>query len=116
MLNDRERRVLAMIEQGLRADECRFVDALRTSRAGRARRQHRWPIRALVGFGILLVVVGLLTAAGGLFMQGLLFGAAGVAWSRWRTRRAAVAPPGRGPDQSIPRPGQTPPGWWFPSV
>jgi hypothetical protein len=112
MLNDRERRVLAMIEQGLRADECRFVDALRTSRAGRARRQHRWPIRALVGFGILLVVVGLLAASGGLLVQGLLFSTTGIAWSRWRSPRAATRPPGGEPDKPSPRPGQTPPGWF----
>jgi hypothetical protein len=116
MLNDRERRVLAMMEQGLRDDEQRFVDVLRTTRAGPARQQHRWPIPALVGFGTLLVIVGLLTPAGGLFTQGLLFGAAGVAWSRgWRPRRAAVEPPGGARDQPSPRPGQTPPGWFWPA-
>lgn len=114
MLSDRERRELAMIEQGLSADDGRFVDGFRTTRAARGRRQHRWPVRALIGFGILLVVVGLLTGAGGLFMQGLLFGGAGLGWSRWRARRAAAEPPGGDPEQPSPRPGQTPPEWFRP--
>jgi hypothetical protein len=113
MLNNRERRLLAMIEQGLSADDRRFVDAFRVGRAV-GQRPPRWPIRALIGFGILLVVVGLLTGAGGLFMQGLLFGGAGVAWSRWRARRAAAEPPGGDPNQPSPRPGQIPPGWFRP--
>jgi hypothetical protein len=109
MLSDRERRELAMIEHGLRADDRRFVDAFRTARAARGRPQHRWPVRALIGFGILLVVVGLVTGADELFMQGLLYGGAGVAWSRWRARRAAAEPPGGGPRQPSPRPGPRPP-------
>jgi Protein of unknown function (DUF3040) len=90
MLNEREWRVLAMIEQGLRAEERRFAKAFDTGTAGRKRRSSRWPIRALVGFGILLVVLGLLASAGGLFLQGLLFGGTGVAWSRRRKSRATV--------------------------
>ena len=113
MLSDRERRELAMIEQGLSAGDRRFVDAFRTGQAAR-QGPPRWPVQALIGFGILLAVVGLVTGADGLFMQGLVFGAAGVAWSRWRARRAAAEPPGGDPDRPSPRPGQTPPGWFRP--
>jgi hypothetical protein len=112
MLNDRERRVLAMIEQDLRTDGRRFVDAFAPPEPAGERRQRHWPVRALIGFGILLVVVGLLASAGGLFMQGLLFGTAGVAWSRSRSRRAAGQPPVGYPDQPSHRPGQPPPGWF----
>jgi hypothetical protein len=114
MLSDRERHVLAMIERGLSADDRRFVAAFRTGQAGR-RGPSRWVIPALVGFGILLVVVGVLTGTGGLFMQGLLFGGAGVAWSRWRARRAAAGPSSGGYlRQASRRPGQIPPGWFRP--
>jgi hypothetical protein len=113
MLNEREQRVLAMIEQGLRADERRFVEAFHAAATRRDPRRYRWPYRAVLAFGILLVVVGLLTASGGLFIQGLLFGAVGVAWSRWRKGRAAAKPRGGDPERPSLRPGQSPPGWWF---
>ena len=111
MLSDRERRVLAMIEEGLRADEGRFVDALHATTARRDPRQHRWAVRALAGFGVLLVVLGMVTDSGGLIMQGLLFGTAGVAWSRWRSRRAEMERTGD-PGPLSTRARQTPPGWF----
>ena len=98
MLNERESRMLDMIERGLCAEEHRFVEAFRATTAGRER-QRRLPARALVAFGILLVVLGVMTDTGGLFLQGLLFGTAGVAWSRWRKRQAALASPGGDPAQ-----------------
>lgn len=112
MLSDRERRVLAMIEEGLRAEEGRFVDAFHATTARRDPRQHRWAVRALVGFGILLVVLGMVTDSGGLIMQGLLFGTVGVAWSRWRSRQAERERTGGDPGPLSPRGRETPPGWF----
>ena len=93
MLSDRERRELAMIERGLIAGDRRFVDDFRIGPAAR-REPPRWPVRALIGFGILLLVAGLMTAAAGLFIQGLVFGTAGVVWSRRRARRVTGPPAG----------------------
>ena len=83
MLSDHERRELSLIEQGLEGDP-RLAASL--AQVGRRR---RWPVRLLAGFAVLLIVTGLLTGAGALVLQGLVAGGACVAWSRWRSRRAA---------------------------
>ncbi len=83
MLSDHERRELALIEQGLETDP-RLAASL-----AEVPRRRRWPIRLLTIFGVLLILIGLLTGAGGLVLQGLLAAGAGVAWSRWRTWQAA---------------------------
>lgn len=108
MLSDRERHELALIEQGLAAADRRFADSFRT---GSRTDQRRWPIRALLGFGVFVLVVAVVTGADGLFLQGLVFVGGGIAWSRWRAGRArradeAAAPRPRGGA----RPDGTPPG------
>ena len=87
MLSDHEQRELAMIKEGL-ADDRRLVEVLGGDGPGPSRR--RW-IRALVGFGILLLAVGTVCGDGRLVLEGLLIGSAGIAWSRWRRWRAAKA-------------------------
>jgi hypothetical protein len=115
MLSDRERRELARIEQALAADDRRLAQAF-GGRSVAARPRRRWPVRALIGFGVLLLVVGLLTGADGLFVQGLLFGGAGVLWARWRARHPAAGPSddGGGQPASSPHPDGSPPGWFRP--
>lgn len=111
MLSDREREQLARIEQALVADDRRLAATLGAT-APRAER--RWPQRALLGFGVLLLVVAVLTGADGLFLQGLLCLAGWFGWRRWqaRTRPEAGSPvddPPRGA-----RPDGSPPGWFRP--
>jgi Protein of unknown function (DUF3040) len=102
MLSDDERCELDLIEGGLAGDR-RLVDALATTRSAR----RRWPIRALVGFGILLVTIGILTGDGTLVLQGLLIGGAGAAWHWWRDNRATRAAGDH--ERSTPRPAAPPP-------
>ena len=112
MLSDRERKQLADIEQALVAGDRRLAA---TFRSGAPPTERRWPVRALLGFGVLLLVVALLTGADGLFLQGLLCLGGGFAWRRWRAARSrdatasTVADPARGA-----RPDGTPPGWFRP--
>jgi Flp pilus assembly protein TadB len=113
MLSDRERRELALIEQGLLADDRRFGDGFGPGRAPAGPR--RWPARLLVGFGVAVLVISVLTGAGELFVQGLAFAAGGIVWIRWQARRAAAGRshgPSSGPG-TRPRRG-TPPEWFRP--
>jgi Protein of unknown function (DUF3040) len=77
MLSDHEQRELAMIKEGL-ADDRRLVEVLGGDGPAPSRNRR---IRALVGFGILLLVVGLVCGDGRLFLERLLIGSAGLAWS-----------------------------------
>ena len=112
MLSDRERQQLADIEQALMAGDRRLAA---TFRSGAPPTGRRWPVRALLGFGVLLLVVALLTGADALFLQGLLCLGGGFAWRRWRAARSratdgsTAADPARGA-----RPDGTPPGWFRP--
>jgi Flp pilus assembly protein TadB len=103
MLSDHERRELDQIEDGLAGDR-RLVDALaRSGRAGRS-----WQVRALIGFGVFLLVVGIVTGGNGpLVLQGLLIGSAGLIWRWWCGKRAARA--AGDPERSTPRPAGPPP-------
>jgi Flp pilus assembly protein TadB len=85
MLSDREQQELARIEAGLQADDRRFADGLR--KGPRIDRTRRWPARALLVFGVLLLVVGALTSAGMLVFQGIVATAGGVLWLRWLAAR-----------------------------
>jgi hypothetical protein len=105
MLSDREQQELARIEEALRADDRRFADSLR--RGPRIGRTRRWPARALLGFGVAVLVIGVLTSAGMLVFQGILLTGAGVAWVRWL---AAHGGSGDGAAGSRPRPGARPDG------
>jgi Flp pilus assembly protein TadB len=95
MLSDYERRQLALIEKGFADEDHRLVAALDPKPAGTPWTRRRWLARALLAFGIALLVIGMLTAADGLFMQGLLFGATGGVWVHWQ-RRARRAGEGDG--------------------
>jgi Protein of unknown function (DUF3040) len=94
MLNDHERRELALIEEGLSAEGRRWDRAF--VGGGRDRRR-RWLARGLLAFGILMLVVGLLAADAPLILQGLLTGGAAILWSRWRAHRVAAETTGRAP-------------------
>jgi hypothetical protein len=105
MLSDYERRELGLIEDGL-ADDHRLVDVL----GGDRRVRHgRWQVRALIGFGSLLLTIGIVTGAGMLVLQGLLIAGLGIAWFRWRARPGAAGSPGSDRERSSPRPFGPPP-------
>jgi Protein of unknown function (DUF3040) len=99
MLSEYERRQLALIEKGFADEDQRLVAALDPKPAGTPWTRRRWMARALLGFGIALLVLGMLTAADGLFMQGLVLGGIGGYWLHWQ-RRAARKPAG---GDSVPR-------------
>lgn len=90
MLSDHEQRKLALIEAGLTADDRRFAHAFgRRSAAGR----RRWPARAAMWLGSVMVIIGLVSGGvASLILEGLLIGGAGVVWSRWLAPRAAARP------------------------
>lgn len=111
MLSDREREQLDAIERALMADDQRLAAALT---ARKARPERRWPLRALLGFGMFLLVIAVVTGADGLFLQGLLCLAGWYGWRRWRARSrpetgTSVTDPPRGA-----RPDGTSPGWFRP--
>ena len=105
MLSDRERQELALIEEGLRAEDRRFADAFRSG--PRARRARRWPARALLAFGVFVVVVGVLTSTATLVIQGIVCVGGGIGWMRWQAVQAARAAMA---DGVVPRPGARPDG------
>jgi hypothetical protein len=85
MLSDREQQELARIEQALLAEDRRFAEGLR--KGPRVDRTRRWPARALLAFGVFVIVIGALTSAGMLVFQGLVVTGAGVVWVRWQAAR-----------------------------
>lgn len=105
MLSEYERRELALIEQGLVEQDRRLAESFRPGGlsarpGGRSRRltlRSGWLARTLLGFGVFLVAIGVLTGADGLFMQGVLFAGAAVVWLRWLRRSAPAPAPGRAP-------------------
>ena len=112
MLSDREREQLAGIEQALVTDDRRLAATFRT---GTPPRERRWPLRALAGFGVFLLVIAVLTATDGLFLQGLLCLAIWYGWRRWRAARARAGTRSGVADPEHPaRPDGTPPGWFRP--
>jgi Protein of unknown function (DUF3040) len=114
MLSDHERRVLASIERGLTDEDRRFAESFGSGRPRAAGRRRRWPIRGLIGFGLLLIVVGLITGTDGLFTQGLLFGGAAILWARWRAKHPLGGTEGGQSNtrRLPPRPDPSPPGWF----
>jgi hypothetical protein len=94
MLSDREQQELQRIEEALKADDKRFAQGLR--RGPRIEGTRRWPVRALLGFGILLIVTGALTSTESLVLEGILFTGIAIAWIRWQVVRAARANGGGG--------------------
>ena len=112
MLSDRERRELTSIERALAREDPRFVRAFHDGRSAPRFRGGSWLARLLIGTGVLVLVVGVVAGVGTLFVQGLLLGAAGFGWSRWRARRSAGGPSRSGrPRRPRPEPGTAPPGW-----
>src|SRR4051812_35892540 len=103
MLSDREQRELARIEEGLRAEDKHFGHGLR--KGPRIDRTRRWPARSLLAFGVALIVIGALTSAESLILEGILFTGIGIAWVRWQLVRAArAAGPGGMPARPAGRP------------
>ena len=97
MLSDREQQELARIEESLLAEDRRLADSLR--QGPRIDATRRWPARALLAFGIALIVIGALTSVETLILQGILATGGGIAWLRWQaTRRSRDGgQPGFGP-------------------
>ena len=88
MLSDHERQELAQIETRL-ADDRRLAGVLG---AGRTARRRRWPVRALIVFGILLLVLGILADDGTLALEGTVISTVGFIWYYLRSRRPAAGP------------------------
>ena len=86
MLSNHERRELASIEQGLREDpNWREPPDLPVGSTW----WRRWGLRLLIGFAGLVMAIGVLTAAGGLLLQGVLMMGAACGW--WLCRQVAAA-------------------------
>jgi hypothetical protein len=107
MLSDREEQELGLIEQGLRDDS-----RLAASFGDRPRRPlHRRPgvVRTAIAVDLLLLVAGLMLAATGLALQGLLLTSVSYVWWHWKVKPAPrePAPPER-PERPSP--------WGFPPV
>jgi Protein of unknown function (DUF3040) len=103
MLSEREQRELALIEQRLHDDDRRFAASFR-GRRGVPRPRRQWPVWALIGVGLLLVLAGLVTGISSVWVEGLLVAGTGVAWSRWqayrwRVRRGAAEAPEADPEE-----------------
>lgn len=103
MLNEHDQRELSLIEQGLCSDDRSLVDTFRTVRPGSSRGR-RWASRALIGFGALMLLVGLVAGAAGVFLQGLLVLGSGIGWVVFRRRIAA----GKGSFRRTGQPGDRP--------
>ncbi len=112
MLSDREQQELQRIEEALKADDKRFAHGLR--RGPRIDKTRRWPARALLGFGIALIVIGALTSATPLTLEGILFTGIGVAWIRWQAVRAGRANGNGRPVRPAGRPDGPNPGFGQP--
>ena len=108
MLSDREQQELARIEQALLAEDRRFAEGLR--KGPRLDRTRRWPARALLAFGILVIAIGALTSAGMLVFQGIAAAAAGVAWVRWQAARSGLSTGATGPVRPANHPDGPPTG------
>lgn len=112
MLSDREQQELQRIEEALKAGDKRFAQGLR--RGPRIDKTRRWPARSLLGFGIFLIVIGALTSAGPLILEGILFTGIAIAWIRWQAIRAARANGGGRPVRPAGRPDGPTPGFGQP--
>ena len=91
MLSEYEQRQLALIEKSLAEEDRRLASSLDPKPAGTPWTRRRWMARALLGFGVALLVLGILTSADGLFMQGLVFGGLGGGWLHWQRRVVRTA-------------------------
>src|SRR4051794_21324603 len=90
MLSDYEKRELALIEQGLQ-DDPRCMRSLRWLKDPLSR--HLWKVRAAIGFGVFVLLAGMILNSGALVAQGgLIVVAVGVGWLHLRTW---VTPPSR---------------------
>jgi hypothetical protein len=85
MLSNHERRELARIEQGLREDPEWHEPQAMTERSTRWR---RWGLRLLIGFASLVLVIGVITTADDLLLQGVLMMGAACGW--WLCRQVAA--------------------------
>jgi hypothetical protein len=108
MLSDREEQELGLIEQGLR-DDSRLAASF--GDGPRRRPLHRRPgvVRAAIAFGLVLMVAGLMLAAAGPALQGLLLTSVSYVWWHWKVK---PTPPGPAPPE---RPERRRP-WGFPPV
>ena len=82
MLSQDDRRRLAAIEAEIREEDLPFAESLRFGRPRAPRCDQRWPFQLVLGFGLLLLVVGLSVAAIGTIIVG-----GGIAIAGWRGDR-----------------------------
>ena len=107
MLSEREERELALIEQGL-LDDGRLPAVF----PGPRRPLHRrpWAVRTAIALGLVLFLGGLMLAAAGVALQGLLIAGTSYGWWCWKvkpTSRKSATEPVPGADRR----------WWgFPPV
>ncbi len=107
MLSEREERELELIEQGLRNDG-HFVSAF----PGRRRPLHQrpWVVRTAIVLGLVLFLGGLMLAATGVALQGVLLAGASYAWWCWKVK------PTSGKPAAAPAPRADRRWWGFPPV
>jgi len=85
VLSQQDRRRLAAIEAEVRAEDLLFAESLRWGRPRRPRGDQRWPFQLVLGFGVLLFLLGLGNAVLSLIIVGAVIAIAG--WRGDRRRR-----------------------------
>ena len=70
MLSQDDRRRLAAIEAEIRDEDLPFAESLRFGRPRSPRGDQRWPFQLVLGFGLLLFLFGLSSAAIGSIIVG----------------------------------------------
>jgi hypothetical protein len=85
MLSDHEKRELALMEQALQ-DDPGCMRSLRRMNDPWGR--HLWKVRAAIGFGVFLMVAGMILDLGSVLFEGsLVVVVVGLGWLHVRTRR-----------------------------
>ena len=89
MLSEREEQALELIEQGLR-DDGHFASAF----PGRRPPLHRrpWVVRTAIVLGLVLFLGGLMLAATGVALQGVLLAGTSYAWWCWKVKPTSGMP------------------------
>lgn len=106
MLSEREERELELIERGLRGD-----GHLASAGPGRRRPLHRrpWVVRTAIALGLVLFLGGLMLAATGVALQGVLLAGTSYAWWCWKVKPISGKP-------AAPAPRADRRWWGFPPV
>ena len=107
MLSEREERELQLIEQGL-LDDGRVPAAFPVPRRPLYRRP--WVVRTAIALGIVLFLGGLMLAATGLALQGVVIAGTSYVWWCWKVKPTSREPAAEPASRAERR-------WWgFPPV